>query len=232
MTEPHVSIVLPLHQQANQIAEIAEDYEMALRRLSAPYELLLIVNGSSDGTMAACDALTRRGEHVRAHELAEAGWGRAVRFGLAQARGEVLCYTNSARTSADDLLRLLQHGLAHPDVVVKASRKIRDNWRRRVGSLIFALECRALFDLANWDINGTPKVFPRAFGKLLELERDDDLIDLEFLAVCKREDYPVLEVPLLATQRHGGRSTTNYGSAARMYWGAYQLAKSSPDVAA
>jgi hypothetical protein len=39
-------------------------------------------------------------------------------------------------------------------------------------------------------------------------------------------------VPLLATQRHGGRSTTNYSSALRMYVGAYRLAKRSPDVAA
>ena len=45
---------------------------------------------------------------------------------------------------------------------MKANRKIRDNWRRRLGSLLYNLECRALFDLANWDINGTPKVFPRA----------------------------------------------------------------------
>jgi hypothetical protein len=107
--------------------------------------------------------------------------------------------------------------------VLKANRKIRDNWRRRLGSLIYNLECRALFDLPIWDINGTPKVFPREFGALLELERDDDLIDLEFAWVCKREDYPILEVPLLATQRHGGRSTTNYGSALRMYVGAWRL---------
>ena len=75
--------------------------------------------------------------------------------------------TNSARTTSDDLVRLLLHGVTNQSVVVKANRKIRDNWRRRVRSLLFALECRALFDLANWDINGTPKVFPRRFAKLL-----------------------------------------------------------------
>jgi hypothetical protein len=86
-----VSIVLPLHQQSNQITEIAEEYEMALRRLPASYELLLIVNGSSDGTMAACEALTRRSEHVRAHELAEAGWGGgALRAGTGARRDPLL----------------------------------------------------------------------------------------------------------------------------------------------
>ena len=65
--------------------------------------------------------------------------------------------------------------------MLKANRTIRDSFQRRVGSLLFNLECRALFDLPTMDVNGTPKVFPRAFAKLLELARDDDLIDVEFM---------------------------------------------------
>jgi len=63
----------------------------------------------------------------------------------------------------------------------------------------------------------------RAFGALLELERDDDLIDLEFNAICRRRDYPMIEVPIFSTRRHGGRSTTSYGSALALYVGAYGL---------
>ena len=51
--------------------------------------------------------------------------------------------------------------------VIKASRKIRENWKRRLGSLLYNLECRALFDLPYWDINGTPKVFGRHFIPLI-----------------------------------------------------------------
>ena len=57
----------------------------------------------------------------------------------------------------------------------------------------------------------------------LELEEDGDLIDVEFDAVCFREKYPMIEVPIYSTRRHGGRSTTNYGSAFRMYVGAIRL---------
>lgn len=223
MTEPLVSIVLPVHEQADHIGEIVEAYEAVLTRLPGPHELLLIVNGSTDGTVAACESLARRWSHVHAHTIAEAGWGRAVRFGLMQARGEVLCYTNSARTAAEDLLLFVLYGVANPNVVVKANRKIRDNWRRRLGSLLFALECRALFDLSNWDINGTPKVFPRRFSELLHLTRDDDLIDAEFSAVCRRHDYPMIEVPIFSTRRHGGRSTMNVRAAIRIYWGVVRL---------
>ena len=80
------------------------------------------------------------------------------------------------------------------------------------------------FDSPVWDINGTPKVFPRKYTPLLNLLlREDDLIDAEFVALCRKHDYPMLEVPVLSTRRHGGKSTTNYGSALKMYVGALRL---------
>lgn len=111
----------------------------------------------------------------------------------------------------------------HDDCVVKANRKIRENWKRRLGSLLYNLECRYLFDLAYWDINGTPKVFPRSFAPLMNLRQNGDLIDLEFNVVCRRQDYQVLEVPVFSTTRRSGRNTTNWRSAYRMYKGAVQL---------
>jgi hypothetical protein len=146
-----------------------------------------------------------------------------VRLGLGAARGDLLCYTNSARTTAEDLLLFVLYARSHPDVVLKANRKIRERWTRRLGSLVYNLECRVLFDLSNWDVNGTPKIFPRTFGRLLALSRDDDLIDAEFSMICRREGYPMLEVPIFSSRRHGGRSTTTLRSAVRMYWGAYRL---------
>ena len=189
MSAPDVSIVLPLHQQADHVEAIIADYVQALAALASSYELILVVNGSTDHTAAVCHAAAARWPQVIVLEVAEAGWGRAVRLGLSRARGGCLCYTNSARTTAADLVRLIHLSVVSPDVVIKANRKIRDNWRRRVGSLLFALECRALFDLANWDINGTPKVFSRQFDRLLRLERDN-MIDLEFAG-----DLPAAQLP-------------------------------------
>jgi glycosyltransferase involved in cell wall biosynthesis len=219
------SIVLPVHNQGDHIRGIVEGYLGALERVAGGFEVILVPNASTDSSNDVCDALAERFAEVRSVPLAVGGWGRAVRMGLADARGDILCYTNSARTTPQMLTLMLAYERAYPQVVLKANRRIRDSWRRRLGSVLYNLECRALFDLSTWDINGTPKVFPRAFDRLLSLTRDDDLIDVEFLVECKENDYPVIEVPLLATVRHGGRSTTSYASAARMYWGAYRMAR-------
>ena len=217
------SIVLPVYNQADHIGEVVDGYREALAELQGTYELLLVPNNCRDDSERVCDELAREHEQVRSVPIEKGGWGRAVKAGVEAASGERLCYTNSARTSPEILTLMLAYSMAYKGAVLKANRRIRDSIVRRVGSVIYNMECRALLDLATWDINGTPKVFPRSFEKLSRLQRDDDLIDAEFLAVCARENYPVIEVPLLITQRHGGRSTTNLRSAARMYWGALQL---------
>lgn len=229
MTGSLVSVVLPVHDQADHIGGIVGEYAAALAGIPVAHELVLVTNACSDRSVEICTELARRSPSVRVVNTERGGWGLAVKLGLGEAKGDLLCYTNSARTSARDLTLLLLYAVAYPDVVVKANRKIRESWRRRLGSLLYNLECRALFDLPSWDVNGTPKVFPRAFDRLLALRRDDDLIDAEFVAVCRREGYPMVEVPIFSTRRHGGLSTTSYGSALRMYRGALALRRAMRD---
>jgi len=219
------SIILPVHNQADHIGAVVTEYVDALARTEQPYELILVPNGCRDGSVAVCQELADRHSEVRVVASDRSGWGLAVKLGIENARGELLGYTNSARTSGPDLLLLLLYARVYPQIVVKANRKIRESWRRRLGSLLYNLQCRALFDLSNWDINGTPKFFPRSFSKLLSLTRTDDLIDAEFSLVCRRENYPMLEVPIFSTRRHGGRSTMNLRAAVRLYWGAYELSR-------
>lgn len=221
-----VSIVLPIHNQASQLAQIVKDHQPVLAALPQPYELLLVVNGSSDDSLQVAQGLAAQHPEIRVLHSEKGGWGRAVRLGLSQAHGDVLCYTNAARTRPEDLQLALLYGLTHPNVVIKANRKVREGLHRRIGSLLYNLECRTLFDLSNWDINGTPKVFPARFSELVQLERDDDLIDLEFCWKCRQANYSMLEIPTFSSRRYGGRSTTSYGSAQRLYLGAFAMWRS------
>lgn len=218
------SVVLPVYNQADHIEEILEEYVRTLEALHFPFELLPVINGRrKDRSLEICRNLESRFPMIRTLCIESGGWGVAVRSGLREARGDLLCYTNSARTTGKDLLLLLIYGSVHKDSVIKASRKIRESWKRRLGSLIYNLECRALFDLPYWDVNGTPKVFSRELSPLLNLTRNDDLIDLEFNAICRAEGYPMLEIPIFSSRRHSGRSTTSLKSAYRMYAGALEL---------
>jgi hypothetical protein len=164
---------------------------------------------------------------VRVIAHPEPGWGRAVKAGLRAARGDLICYTNCARTSAADLELLIREGIARPGTVVKATRRVRDNWKRRLGSAVYNVECRLLFGINTRDVNATPKVFSRAHAPLLSLTSDDDLLDAEFMLTCRREGFPIVEIPIFSNRRQGGSSTTGYKSAVRMYAGAFRLWRNS-----
>ncbi len=218
-----VSVILPVHQQADHIESILESFYEVLEGLSPDLELIVVVNASTDRSAEICRSIAGRRAGLLVIERAEAGWGGAVRAGLGCATGDVLCFTNSARTTATDLRTAVVLGLLNEGRATKAVRRNRDSLRRRAGSVLYNLEARALFGLASWDLNGTPKVFPREFGQLLQLQEDGDLLDLEWLATCDRAGYPLIEFPVTSVRRHGGRSTTRWSSALRMYSGAILL---------
>lgn len=220
MTYTLVSVVVPFYRQADHLRQAVDEYAAALDHLPIAWELILVPNGPDDGSIELCRQISRDDSRVRMAQPRGAGWGAAVKEGLRAARGDLLCYTNSARTTGADLALLIGHALSAPGTVLKANRKVRESFRRRLGSLLYNLECRALFDVASWDINGTPKIFPRAFDRLLALADEGDLIDLEFLVTCRSERYPILEMPVICSQRRTRRSTTGMGTAVRLYVGA------------
>jgi glycosyltransferase involved in cell wall biosynthesis len=222
-----ISVVLPVHNQAAHIAAIVGSYRDVLGPIGQPYEIVLSLNGCRDDSLNVCERLAAAHPEIRVIADPLPGWGRAVKAGLRAARGDLLCYTNCARTSAADLRQLILQGVDRPDSVIKATRRVRDNWKRRLGSFLYNTECRVLFGIKTGDVNATPKMFSRSHAPLLALASDDDLLDAEFMLTCRRAGFPVIEVPIFSNRRQGGSSTTGYKSAVRMYVGAYRLWRNS-----
>ena len=222
-SKPEISVVLPVYNQADHIEKIVRGYLAVFESLRHPTEFILVVNGNRDGSLEHCRRLEKDAPGVIAIHNEKPGWGLAVRTGLNAAKGQILCYTNSARTSPHILAMHIMLATANPGWVIKANRKLRHPFVRKFGSVLYNLQCRYLFDLPAWDVNGTPKVFSREQFAKLGLEEDGDLVDVEFIVKCRDNGFRILEAPIVSPIRHGNASTTNYGSAVKMYWGAFRL---------
>jgi glycosyltransferase involved in cell wall biosynthesis len=223
-TPPFASLILPIHNQADHIGRVIGDFLADFAKLERDCELVLVPNGCRDASVEICaEWAERRPDAVQLVTLERGAWGRAINAGIEAARGEMIGFTNSARTRPETATLMLAYAIAYPDTALKATRRIRENALRRLGSVIYNFECRRLFDLATWDIDGTPKFFPRRFRHLLQLRSEGELYDLEWMRACRYAGYPVVEIPIFPTERFGGRSTTNLRSAARMLWGAYEM---------
>lgn len=221
---PFASLILPIHNQADHIGKVISGFLADFAKLERTCELVLVPNGCRDASPEICrEWARRRPDVVQVVELKRGAWGRAINAGLEIARGEIVGYTNSARTRPEDATLMLAYAIAYPDTALKGARRIRESAWRRAGSVLYNFECRRLFDLATWDIDGTPKFFPRKFHHLMSLSSDGELYDLDWMRACRYAGYPVIEIPIFNTERYGGRSTTNVRSAMRMLMGAYRM---------
>src|SRR5262249_3941877 len=157
-------------------------------------ELVVVPNACTDGTADVVAQLAERDERIRMVPVTLSGWGRSVRAGLAAARGNILAYTNTARTDPQILPGFLSRFLESRSCLVKARRESRQAPLREIGSLLFNLEARALFGIRCQDVNGTPKIFTRELYESAAPTADGDLFDLELIAAAAGRDVPIIEI--------------------------------------
>jgi glycosyltransferase involved in cell wall biosynthesis len=220
MIRPSVSLILPFRNQADYVIEIVQGHIAMLNEIGISHEIILVPNGSVDNTNAVCRRFSVENPNVRCIEIDGCGWGYAVRSGISAAQANLICYTNSARTQSHDLSKILTYALQNPGSIVKARRFDRHSRIRHLGSLLYNYLCGMLFNLSTRDVNGTPKAFPRSALDLRALQRNDDLIDLEFMWCCRKKGLAVVEISVFGDDRRGGTSTTGWRTAWRLYTGA------------
>ena len=223
-TPEMLSLVLPCRNQADHIGAVLPRYIGPLEALGTPFELVVVPNASSDGTEQVVAEIAQRDPRIRMASNPEGGWGLSVRTGLDAARGEILAYTNTARTDPAGVPEFVRrYRELGGRSLVKARREARQAPVREIGSLLYNLEARLCFGVRCGDVNGTPKVFSREFYRTLRLTSAGDLLDLELMAAAVRRRVPVDELPLRGFRRHGGKSSTTWRSALKMYGGALRL---------
>ncbi|MFC2111327.1 glycosyltransferase family 2 protein [Bacteroidota bacterium] len=219
------SIILPIYQQKAHLPVIIKEYTQKLTELNQTWELIFVVNGPDDGSYALAEKYAYENENIKTIISKESGWGKAVKIGINNADGKLICYTNSARTSVDELIMILNYALVNKNNVIKANRIIRESLIRRIGSVIYNFENRTVFNTPIWDVNGTPKVFPNQILKDNKIHSEGDLLDAELIARCFKNNVPVIEIPVFSTSRISGKSTTSFTSAFKMYFGLFKLKK-------
>lgn len=73
MSDRLLSVVLPVHNQADHVGEIVADYAAVLDRLPARYELILVPNACRDNTAEVCHALAAEWPSIRVAQVIGAG---------------------------------------------------------------------------------------------------------------------------------------------------------------
>jgi hypothetical protein len=222
MTYSFISTIIPLLGVNNHdIVDFSDHYIQALESLGVRWELIFVLE-ETDGNKIL-ESLPAANERVRVLFASTRDWGSAVQTGLKKAGGDLLSYSNWLSTSPENLRLILSTALANPGMVIKATRRVDGYWLRRLGGALYTLECQCLFDLPYWDINATPRAFPRSFERLMNLKSNGFLMETEFCVVCQRAQYQVLEVPIHVHRKYPRLSISGWAVDAKLFWGALKL---------
>ena len=129
---PEVSIVVPLRDEALNVVPFHEELSAVLERLGATYEIILVDDGSEDGTFEQLTEIQARDRNVRVVRF-QRNFGQTAAFaaGFARARGRfVVTSDGDLQNDPADIPRLLELARTH-DVVVGWRRHRKDNFLTR-----------------------------------------------------------------------------------------------------
>lgn len=228
---PELSIVLPAHNEANQIAASIHRVDSFVRQLPFSYEILVGDDGSTDGTAAVVEKLAY--SRVRVVQRPWRGKGAILTSSFQAARGTQYVGFLDADLEIDigylsPMLDILEQGC---DAAI-ASKNARPEYARnrplirRVATGGFNQLVRLLFGTGLRDHQAGLKLFRAACLRavLPQITSTGWLWDTEVLVRLLKRGYTIREVPVSTTPRRESKTIMPATSAkmlvnlVRMYW--------------
>jgi dolichol-phosphate mannosyltransferase len=218
-TLPEISAVIPAFNEVENLPQLFTEMRAALEGTGRAWELVMVDDGSTDGSAEAIVAESQRDDRVRAVRLERnAGQSAALAAGLSRARGGIIVTMDAdLQNDPADLPRLLA-ALAGADVVSGIRARRKDSWVRLVSSRVANAVRRGVLGDPVTDIGCSFKAYRRE-----ALEGMPMFVGVHrFLpALCVFRGARFTEVPLNHRARLHGVS--KYGVGNRLWRGLADL---------
>jgi len=201
--EPYLSLVIPVYNGAAYVAHSIETALRFLDRQGYPFELIVVDDGSADGTRAALAPHESR-LRVLANDR-NRGKGHAVRRGVLAARGRYIVFTDADLPfTLEPLSAFLQALEQGADMVigwrdpVQSAAMMRPSLIRRVGSHLFTFLVSRFAVPGISDTQCGLKGFRRAAAHaLFAVGRIDRFaFDVELLHLARKRRLAVTRLPV------------------------------------
>lgn len=205
---PHVSIIIPVHNEVEFLSAAWAQLGPELDRLDAEIAVFIVENGSTDGTLAEANGLND--PRVTALSLPTPDYGAAMRAGFQEADDSDWIVNFDIDYFSVPFVRDLLETEA--DVVIASKRAPGSDDRRsvlrRVGTLSFNTLLRVLFNSRVSDTHGIKGFRGEVIRELLpSTTRTQDLFDTELVLRAEMAGYRIVEVPVVVEELREARSS-------------------------
>jgi glycosyltransferase involved in cell wall biosynthesis len=195
-----LSIVVPVYNEEGTVQAVIE--RLLSIDLPVPREILVVNDGSTDGTRGVLDALPSAGDELRiVHAEVNGGKGRAIRTGFERARGTIVAIQDAdLELDPAELAVLVQPILAGETNVVYGSRFLNGT---QGAPFISVAANRFLTGLTNvlyraelTDMETCYKVMRSEIARDLRLEANRFDIEPEITGKLLRAGHRIVERPV------------------------------------
>jgi glycosyltransferase involved in cell wall biosynthesis len=208
---PSISVVFPMYNEEAYIRRAVSAAREVLEAHLPDWEIVVVDDGSTDGTGAIADALAAQDPRLRVvHNPVNRKLGGALRAGYAAATKDLVFYTDAdLPVDLGELpraVRLLEYQEAD---VVAAYRfdRTSEGLVRALYTFCYNHLIRTLFGLRVRDVNFAFKLFRRSVLQKVTLTSDGSFIDAEFLLRARKAGCPIIQIGLDYFPRTRGIST-------------------------
>lgn len=196
---PLISIVVPVYNEARTVAAVIE--RLIAIDLPAPREILVVNDGSTDGTREVLDQIAARPELRIIHAEKNGGKGSAIRIGFGQATGSIVAIQDAdLELDPAQLAGLAQPILDGRTRVVYGSRFLAGRpdapWLSIFANQVLTGVTNILFGGTLTDMETCYKVMERDIAQSLRLESNRFDIEPEITAKLLRAGHSILELPI------------------------------------
>lgn len=206
---PEVTIIIPAYNEEEALENTVREITDSLGKTNLDFELVIIDDGSTDGTKRVMEKLSNPGnEHVRMlfHDR-NMGYSGAVQTGLSAARGTYVTYFDAdLQNEPMDVFRMYMRARRSdlPLVVGEPGTKGYDFYRKFLSDSYNAL-VGLMFGIYLKDANAL-KLMKRDILEKLEFRFPHWLIELEILVNMRRLGIEAVIHPIILNKRDKGRS--------------------------
>lgn len=211
---PRISVVMPAYNEAEILATSVKSVVTGLRDRGASFELIIVENGSTDGTLALAHEIATDLSEVGVEHRDEANYGRALRAGLLAAHGDAVVNFDADYFDLDFLDAAVAKVLADdgPAIVVGSKRAAGATDTRvplrKAATWVFSTILRVVFGLKVSDTHGMKAMRRSAVESFAEqCFSGQDLFDTELILRVERAGLGTSEIPVAVHELRPARSS-------------------------
>ncbi len=205
---PGLTVVLPCLNEEDNVAQAVAEALAAGGRCARTVDVVVVDDGSHDGTRAAAALLASLDPRVRvvAHDR-NRGYGAALRSGIAASRKPWVLLTDADLQFDLEQLDTMLDVARSSDLVAGFRIKRRDRWARRAAARAWNLLMRRTFPIGVRDVDCAFKLVRGPALRALPLRSDGAMISTELLTYARLEGWRVTEVGVQHRPRCAGEAT-------------------------